>query len=81
MSRSYKSTPGWCDSSTFGKRQANKRVRHYKGDLSNGKSFKKLYCSYDICDYKSLYYDKQGINNWIHRAIRPERRVYRYYMK
>jgi len=57
MSRSFKKTPGWCDRSPFAKRQANKRVRKYKGDVSNGRSYKKLYCSWNICDFRFLRKD------------------------
>lgn len=32
------------------KRQANRRVRHAK-DIPDGKSYKRLYESWDICDY------------------------------
>jgi hypothetical protein len=34
------------------KRLANKRTRNT--DIQNGKSYKKLLCSYDICDYKYI---------------------------
>jgi hypothetical protein len=34
------------------KRLANKRARHT--DIQDGKSYKKLLCSYDICDYKKI---------------------------
>ena len=58
MSRSYKRTPGFTDnsSSKIGKRFANKAVRQYKGDIPNGAGYKKLFCSYDICDFKFLYH-------------------------
>lgn len=56
MSRSFKKTPGWADSNPFAKRQANKKVRRYAGDLSDGKGYRKLYDPWDICDWKSLYF-------------------------
>lgn len=56
MSRSYKK-PWICDRSPYNKNQANRKVRRYKRRIQNGKSYKKLYCSYNICDYK-WYYNK-----------------------
>ena len=35
------------------KRDANKRVRRFK-DLPNGNAYKKVYPTWDICDYKCL---------------------------
>jgi len=52
MSRSRKKAPWIVDKkSKLAKRQANKRVRRTK-NIANGKSFKKVYESWDICDYK-----------------------------
>ena len=61
MSRSYKKSPWSGDSGPWWKRQANKKVRRYKKDLSNGKDYKKLYCSWDICDYGSY----KTLNSWL----------------
>lgn len=37
----------------FYKRYSNKKIRQYKGEISDGMSFKKYGCdSWDICDYK-----------------------------
>ena len=59
MSRSRKKTWGWTDHQTPNakqqKRFANKRVRR-TGDTPNGGAYKKPYCSYNICDYKFLYF-------------------------
>ncbi len=53
MSRSYKKTPITKDGSTWHKRQANKRVRRFKGDLANkGTGFRRLYDQYSLCDWK-----------------------------
>ena len=52
MSRSYKKTHIWKDSAGDHKRWANKKVRRYKGDLKNGKHYRKVYDQYSICDYK-----------------------------
>lgn len=54
MARSMKK-PWICDSNPWAKRQANKRVRRENMKIPNGKQYRKLYCSYDICDWKSYY--------------------------
>lgn len=52
MSRSYKHTPYCGGKNKFSKKQANRRVRRYKMDLSLPKSgYKKVYCSWEIRDY------------------------------
>jgi hypothetical protein len=82
MSRSYQKTAGWTDkwrTKNFIKRYANKKVRKTK-DIPNGKAFKKLYESYDICDYKFLFYSKKEVLENCKR-IYTEKRIYRYYMK
>lgn len=35
----------------WAKRQASKKVRYYKNCISDGKEYRKLYCSYNIRDY------------------------------
>lgn len=58
MSRSYKKYPYCTDNGShrvFAKRQANKKVRKYKKKIQNGGSFKHLYCSWEICDWKIRY--------------------------
>lgn len=56
MSRSRKKNPVVSDYSRnytwFAKRQASRKVRHYKGTILDGCHFKKLYCSWNIFDYK-----------------------------
>ena len=57
MSRSYKHTPRAGDKkSKIAKRLANRRIRNYPIDspFFNHKSYKKIFCSYDICDYQSV---------------------------
>jgi hypothetical protein len=71
MSRSYKRTPGYtCGYGgmyrRFAKRLANKRVRK-NNDISNGSSFRKLYESWDICDYRFLYFSRREIEKSIWR--------------
>lgn len=56
MSRSYKKTP-WCGDSkgTAKKRQAWKKVRQWQKEhpdvLLQDRDYKKIYETYDICDY------------------------------
>lgn len=53
MSRSYKKFP-FCKcerSCKWGKRQANKKVRRYKGEISDGHEYQKIFNSWEICDY------------------------------
>lgn len=33
-------------------------------DIANGKTYKKLNCSWDICDYASLYFTKREFDKW-----------------
>jgi hypothetical protein len=57
MSRSYKHNPGFTGGKMpDAKRFANKKVRKIdpENDVQDGKWYKKLYCSWNICDYKFL---------------------------
>ena len=56
MSRSFKKTPYACDTTCkkYGKKLANRRVRRHLNnhlDLARGKSYRKLYDSWEISDY------------------------------
>jgi hypothetical protein len=51
MSRSYRVRKFGDKNNSFFKKLSNKRVRHTKG-IPNGKAYKKLLNSYDICDWK-----------------------------
>lgn len=56
MSRSYKKFPCVKDSGNskkFAKRSANKRVRQ-TNEIQSGKQYKKVYCSWNICDWKQV---------------------------
>lgn len=58
MSRSVKKHPVVTDGrggQKWPKRQANKKVRRYKKGLSDGKAYKKLFCSWEIHDYISRW--------------------------
>jgi hypothetical protein len=55
MSKSFKKHPVCTDShrdSTSIKRVANKAVRQCNGSIPNGRAYRKLFCSWNICDYK-----------------------------
>lgn len=52
MSRSYKFPMFKLKNDTFLKRLSNRIVRKYS-TLSNGKSYKKVFNSWEICDYRS----------------------------
>lgn len=54
MSRSYKHTP-CCKDHTRGMKQcANRYLRRNRLSVPSGKAYKKLFCSYNISDYKFL---------------------------
>lgn len=51
MSRSYKKF--WCHKGIVsgGKKEANRRVRRHKGDIPEGRHYKRLYSSYEVIDF------------------------------
>ena len=59
MSRSYRKTPEIHKDSPgswrkYAKTQANQKVRRTK-NIPNGRAYKKVYCSWEICDWKSWW--------------------------
>lgn len=59
MSRSRKKIACTKDSGkgkTWAKRQANKKVRRTEG-IPNGKQYRKVFCSWDIFDWKHIEFD------------------------
>lgn len=64
MSRSFKKNPVVKDHDTgkWGKKQANRAVRRYKGEIHNGKAYRKHYCSWDIHDYISYFPKEEAID-------------------
>ena len=66
MSRSRKKFPiVKCENSCkVGKKFANRRVRRYKDFIPNGKDYKKLYCSWDICDYYFCLFEEEVRRRW-----------------
>lgn len=86
MSRSYKKTYGWtdqqtCKHSTWYKRQANRRVRRAKA-VGDGGGYKKLYCSWIICDFRLPFFSERDLNRWGEaRASFHEVKPYKYMRK
>lgn len=67
MSRSYKKNPVYTDrthGAKYWKRCANKRVRRYKDELSNGMMYRKIYNSWEIHDYICRWTKKDAIRYW-----------------
>jgi len=56
MSRSYRKYPCYKGGHWLTKRDANKAVRQYKSYLSNGRAYRKISDSWDICDWKSVLF-------------------------
>ena len=64
MSRSYKKHPYSKDRPSKGmKKFANKKVRHTK-DIPNGKAYKKVFESWDICDWRWIWTRADAIRTW-----------------
>ena len=49
----------------FMKNQANRRVRRFTKELSNGKEYKKLFCSWMISDYGCFYASQREFQLWL----------------
>ena len=68
VSRSYKEpwATDYHRSKSYYKRLANRKIRKIPidEDISNGRSFRKYYCSYDICDYKFRYNPHPVVYSW-----------------
>jgi hypothetical protein len=71
MSRSYKKQLGWVDRNPWNKNQANRRIRRkaVEYDIQNGNAYRKEFCSWNICDHKSLYFGpecliREEISRW-----------------
>lgn len=46
------------------KRQASKIVRRYQGELIDGCQYKKVFCSWNIFDYKGIWLASE-YDNWV----------------
>lgn len=93
MSRSYKKSPIVKDrNNKTAKRLASRAVRRVS-DVANGSNYKKEYCSWDICDWRSrdnsytaeqfrrIWFD---LNNkeldWARRRFTNWKTAYRYWL-
>lgn len=69
MSRSYRKSPVLKDtnqnrhSAVTGKNFANRRVRR-RADVLNNSSYKKAYCSWDICDIRIRMTERELKMQW-----------------
>jgi len=76
MSRSRKRTPGWTDyrlSLRVAKRAASKAVRRCPA-IPDGGKYKTLYCSYDLRDWRCLFYTSQAYQVWCEKWGEPPHR-------
>lgn len=67
MSRSYKKTPVKTDyfkEKRLKKREASKAVRRYQDNIANGGSYRKIYCSWIICDYRIYETLNEELHDW-----------------
>ena len=76
MSRSRRKSPCFHIGCPKEKRTANRLVRRYKGELSNGNFYKKLYESYSIIDW--IMFDERQVrkNKEFRRAAKIIRKVW-----
>lgn len=64
MSRSYRKFPMRKFNRSGMKKVANRRVRRYKGEIADGKDYKKVFNSWDISDYCWFKTKEDAINEW-----------------
>ena len=65
MSRSYRKVYGYCDRDPVMKKKYNRAIRRNQIFLpSKGNYYRKIFCSYEICDYKFLYFSKAELLEW-----------------
>lgn len=77
MSRSYKHIPCCKDPNTKGmKRLANKMVRRTCFDIPSGNAYKKVFCSYNISDYK-FFKTFYSYMNWYKEYIYAKQYTYK----
>lgn len=94
MSRSYKKFIVCKDeNSRFGKRLANRAVRRNK-NVPDGAKFKRYFCSWNICDYRSKekfytaeqfrrkWFDTSYIEfDWLRRRFHTWKEAYRHWLR
>ena len=65
MSKSYKKNPYNSDNIRGMKKIANRKVRQNKFLYNKGRDYRKVFHSYEICDYKCRFpWKKAEINGW-----------------
>lgn len=79
MSKSYKKHPFYKYKNKGMKQIANRKIRRNNNDIPSGKSYKKYFCSYDICDYVSYQSFSEFIKSYkkYHRDIKSIKELYR----
>lgn len=75
MSRSYKHSPCYVIGCKKDKRIANKRVRHYLGEIGQGCFYKRLYESYNIRDWVFYSPEERRNNEEFRRIARIVRNI------
>lgn len=94
MSRSYKKFTVCKDrNSKFGKSSASRTVRRAENVPSGGR-FKRFYCTWNICDYRSKekfytaeefrrkWFDKSNTEfDWMRRRYRVWKEAYRHWLR
>ena len=81
MSRSYKHTDFVKDpNNKFMKRFANKKVRHSK-DIPSGGAYKKVFCSWEISDYRWRWTREEAIEEWYEHHRDPDNPRNRWFVK
>lgn len=79
MAHSRKKVCAWKDhNDRFYKRYANKVVRNTK-DVPDGMAYKKLMCSWNICDYRSHCFNPIKIQEIANKYYNG--RIYLFYIK
>jgi len=83
MSRSYKRIPCWKDHTKGMKKYANRYLRRNYLIVPSGKAYKKLFCSYEICDYKlieSFHSYQKSFSEYEHRTC-SDKELYRMWYR
>ena len=79
MSRSRKRTPCFVSEGHkhihWAKRQANKKVRSSK-NVPNGKAYRKLYCTWNIRDWKWVLHNNIEIEDFLKKDLYERYEIY-----
>lgn len=83
MSRSYKKVPCYKDYNRGMKKCVNRYLRRNYLDIPSGRAYKKLFCSYDICDcrfFRPFISYKKRISKYCHER-HSDNELYRMWYK